>query len=152
MYSGDRCIFGVQLTLAQAIEYIKAYAEKSNYQILTDGEEFECARDEFDDWTGIVIELFGNNGLKLLGLPCCLFDKQTVFLGYKVLTNGFVYRDNINSFETFDLYCVFITEEINKAQQKIHTIETECKKTLDNLMDSPNPKYYSFANDCDACT
>ena len=190
VYSGDMCIYGVQLTMDNVIKYIKLYAKNYNpeiYQEITNSDsdsdndndnnndnnndndndndndsdsdndndsDSDSDREEEDIYyySGIVDKL--KIGVELYGLPCCLFDRETVYLGVIITENEIVYRSNINDFDTFDEYCQFISRGIDKIKTKINSMELDCQNALKRILPQSkiNTKYYSFANDCDSCT
>lgn len=165
MYTGDKLIFGVQLSVEDAVKYISKYL-KSNYKELFDDElDIEMLKDEYGSKREKVYHLIEvlrktNLTIELDKPPCCLFEDKyddefsLIYLGKTLCHNNITYRSSLFDFKTFDDYIKFYTESVNKARELLENNKETYIKEIGYILPKKlaKPKFYSMPNDCYSCT
>ncbi len=162
MYTGDQLIYGVQLTMEDAIKYILKYIKKNNLELynkmnidkLTN--PYISKSDKYFEIYNYVNEL--NLTLELEKMPCCLHEEEgefsLVYLGVCLCSNNITYRSWLNEFGSFADYKTFYTKGIQKAEKSIEENKDKYIEDLNKILPKSRvkPKFYSFPNDCYSCT
>lgn len=147
MYSGFILVYGFKTTL----EILSNIFEKSFDEEVNDYEFQELIND--------ILEKKGYKFINIHYQRCCYHNENEVFLGVCLGHTSFVYRDNVETFTTFETYNQKYQQQLDEIKQEYtenqYKILNEFKNlaneyNLENLQ--PNLEFYTFANDCESCT
>lgn len=165
VHTGDKLIYGVQMSMCDAVNYLTKYVKKidpeSHEVILDDIKIYDLKNDimeaynYFDD----IMEKL-NLSIQLIKPPCCLFsddlddDFSKVYLGIEVCSNHIVQRFSLFEFNTFSEYKKFYLQGIVEGEQNINANKDKLFEDLKKILPKTKckPKFYSLPNDCASCT
>ncbi len=162
MYTGDQLIYGVQLTIEDAIKYILKYIKKNNVEVYNKI-NINLLLDSNNSKSEKYYEIYKYvNELKLSlileKVPCCDYEEEGilsfVYLGVCLCENSITYRGRLKEFVSFEDYNQYFTRGIKKAEKAILENKDKYIEDLNKILPKSKvkPKFYSFANDCSSCT
>lgn len=165
VFTGDQLIYGVQLTLDEAIKYIQIYMKKHDEEtykkIKYDIKNDDVLKDNINEKYWYLNEIVSDLDLsiQLLKPPCCFFDESDedfdkVYFGVVLTSNQIISRYEIYKFNNFDEYNDFYTSGINEAKNKLEENKELYIQDLEKLLPKSKvkPKFYSLPNDCYTCS
>lgn len=163
--TGDKLIYGIQMTLEEAskyvLKYIKSHVSEQNY------EEIESELNDRDDdsdkfyYLSDILEQLEKAGLPLyvtiIKPPCCLFgfgDHTKVYLGVELSSNHIHSRWEPLIFSSIEDYKKKLTEGVNKAEKLLQTNKEKYLADLAKFVPKTKnkPKIYTMPNDCYSCS
>ncbi len=165
--TGDTIIFGVQMTLSDAIKYLLKYFKskvdlKSYKEIKEEFEYFEeneTEKYEIVDYIEKLLSYF-DLSIEIIRPRCCLFshyssdDFSLVYLGVELCFNCLVSRFNSKKFNTIEEYENFYTKGLVGAKKLLEENKNKYLEDLGKIIPKTKnkPKIYTIPNDCFSCT
>jgi hypothetical protein len=87
---------------------------------------------------------------------CCYADSENVFIGVDIGNYDVVYRSSIESYDDITIFHKEYTDKLDALKKYYTNNEKEIKYEFEKLAElyliEGEPRFYSFANDCESCT
>lgn len=151
MYSGPTVLFAVETSIDQLCDLLQL----SEKDFDRNNEGVVSVADAWEDYNGIVTDRLLERGcpaLRVFRLPCCNSQyTPTLFLGIYLGELVVAYRDNVDTFATFEAYEAHLNTMIGEMRVRARARESATQEIRKIIPDAA-PQIYTFANDCDSCT
>lgn len=154
MYSGYQLLYAIKLYKLDDALLMVGLDPKS------DEDGYNKVNQQLDKVNQQLEEL-GYKHLQLYTLPCCYFGGSW-YLGFKVGSTDFVYRDDVSSYYDFKSYHEAQLNQLSELEATWAANKEAVTMELDQFMQMVKPfservvqytpKFYTFANDCGNCT
>ena len=162
-YSGYYLVYGLSFSdTHQLMEFFENFCYGTTLNQLVD----KLYQDDGENEEDIVNEFLLSEGYnaKVHRKTCC-YDDGTWFFGYMLGETNFVYRNNVEEFDSFEQYQTFVQSQLDMIerewlklrsiiQKEFNSIKKLYKASNDNG-DNDNvwtdPSFYKYSNDCEYC-